>query len=203
MNHQYDVTIITVRPGTQGKALDVLKDGLDGAPDVLACWFSEIGALNNILLLRNSTDAAATLASRQVALTSRNPFGIGEFITHMAMDTYTAFDFMAPIKPGTIGPCFEVRTYVLRPDGLSPTIDLWRKHVPARAAISPLLTAMTSATGTVARFMHIWPYKSLDERARLRAQAVTEGVWPPPGGPGHNVVMQSDIYLAAPFSPLR
>jgi hypothetical protein len=28
---------------------------------------------------------------------------------------------------------------------------------------------MTSLTGAVVRFMHIWPYETLDERTRLRA----------------------------------
>jgi hypothetical protein len=58
-------------------------------------------------------------------------------------------------------------------------------------------------TGAVIRFMHIWPYKSFDERARLRDKAVADGVWPPPGGPGHLVSQQVDIYLPAPFSPMR
>ena len=65
------------------------------------------------------------------------------------------------------------------------------------------VTAMTSVTGTVTRFMHIWPYRSLDERMRLRAKAVDDGVWPPPGGPGYLASQQSDIYLPAPFSPLQ
>jgi hypothetical protein len=51
--------------------------------------------------------------------------------------------------------------------------------------------------------MHIWPYKSLDERARLRAKAVADKVWPPPGGPDHLTRMQNDIYMPTPFSPLR
>jgi hypothetical protein len=69
--------------------------------------------------------------------------------------------------------------------------------------VSPLLAAMTSLTGTVIRFMHIWPYKSFDERARLRDKAVADRVWPPPGGPSHLVSQQVDIYLPAPFSPMR
>jgi len=64
-------------------------------------------------------------------------------------------------------------------------------------AISPVLAAMTSVTGAVTRFLHVWPYKSFDERARLRAKAAAEGVWPPPGGPGHLVSQQVDIYLPA------
>ncbi|HUD85437.1 MAG TPA: NIPSNAP family protein, partial [Xanthobacteraceae bacterium] len=89
------------------------------------------------------------------------------------------------------------------PGGLAPTIELWRKAVPGRMTVSPVLAAMTSVTGAVTRFLHIWPYKSFDERARLRDNAVADGVWPPPGGPGHLASQQVDIYLPAPFSPLR
>jgi hypothetical protein len=51
--------------------------------------------------------------------------------------------------------------------------------------------------------MHIWPYRSLDERQKLRAHAIASGVWPPPGGPDKFLTQQTDIYLPAPFSPLR
>ena len=86
---------------------------------------------------------------------------------------------------------------------LPPTIEAWRKSVPGRLPLSPVLAAMTSVTGAVTRFMHIWPYKSFDERARLRDKAVADGVWPPPGGPSHLLSQQVDIYLPAPFSPMR
>ena len=51
--------------------------------------------------------------------------------------------------------------------------------------------------------MHIWPYRPLDERQRVRAVAVAKGVWPPVGGPAHLTTMSSTIYLPAAFSPLR
>lgn len=63
--------------------------------------------------------------------------------------------------------------------------------------------AMVSVMGAVTRFIQIWPYKSLDERTRLRAEVIADGVWPPPGGPSHLATQQSDIYLSAAFSPLR
>ena len=61
---------------------------------------------------------------------------------------------------------------------------------------------MTSVTRAI-RFMHIWPYKSFDERARLWGKAVAARLWPPPGGPSYLVSQQVDIYLPAPFSPMR
>jgi hypothetical protein len=62
---------------------------------------------------------------------------------------------------------------------------------------------MTAVSGPVIRFMHIWPYPSLNDRARLREKAVADGVWPPPGGPTLLASQQSDIYLPAPFSPMK
>jgi hypothetical protein len=111
--------------------------------------------------------------------------------------------FMQQMRPGAHGPYFEVRTYLLKPGGLPKTIDMWTKAVPARLEISPMLAAMYSVTGTVTRFMHIWPYRSLDERQRLRAKSVADRVWPPPGGPDQLATMQSDIYLPLSFSPIK
>ena len=203
MAEPYDVTIATVRPGTHPQALARLEKTLVDDLNLLACWYSEIGALNRILIIRKSGDAAKTIADRFAALTAWNPFGIGEFITELSLDSYVPFDFMPPLRPGAYGPCYEVRSYVLKPDGLAPTIELWRKAVPRRAGVSPLLAAMVAATGAAIRFMHVWPYKTYDERARLREKAVADGVWPPPGGPGHLISQQADIYLPAAFSPMR
>jgi hypothetical protein len=195
--------IATVRPGTHPQALAALDKTLAGDSNLLACWYSDIGALNRILIIRKSVDADAAIENRFAALNARSPFGIGEFITDLSLDTYVPFDFMPPLQPGAFGPCYEVRSYMLKPDGLTPTVELWRKAVPARARVSPVLAAMVAVTGTAIRFMHIWPYKTYDERARLREKAVADGVWPPPGGPGHLISQQADIYLPAAFSPLR
>jgi hypothetical protein len=199
----YDVTIVTVRPGTHPQALAILGKTLADDPALLACWYSDIGAVNQILLIRQAGDIGPTLDARLALLQSRNPLGIGEFITTAAMDIFVAFDFISPLRAGVFGPCYEVRTYLLRPDGLVPTVELWRKAVPGRSTVSPVLAAMTSVTGAVTRFMHIWPYKSFDERARLRDKAVADGVWPPPGGPGYLLSQQVDIYLPAGFSPMK
>jgi hypothetical protein len=199
----YEIATVTVRPGTHPQALAVLEKTLTDDPSLLACWYSEIGALNRILIIRKSADAAATIGHRLAALSARSPLGLGEFIADLSLDTYVSFDFMPPLQAGTVGPCFEVRSYGLKPDGLAPTIELWRKAVPPRAQVSPVLAAMVAVTGAATRFLHIWPYKTFDDRARLRAKAVADGVWPPPGGPSHLISQQADIYLPAAFSPIR
>jgi hypothetical protein len=108
-----------------------------------------------------------------------------------------------PIKPGQYGPIFEVRTYRFKPNGLAPTLKAWDDAVPGRQKLSPILAAMFSVSGVTTRFIHIWPYPSLEVRAATRKTAIETGVWPPKGGPDHLLTMRNDIYLPAPFSPIR
>jgi hypothetical protein len=202
----YDVTIITVRPGMHPDALARLKQQRSpatSADDLLACWYSELGALNQILLLRSCDDDARLAARHAEILQSSNPFGLSDLITAITMDTYVAFPFMPAMSGGRFGPIYEVRTYGLKPDRLAKTIALWRDAVPGRTTVSPLLAAMYSVTGPSIRFMHIWPYASLDERQRLRTKSVADGVWPPPGGPEQLLSQQADIFLPADFSPMQ
>ena len=202
----YDVTNLTVRPGTTPKALPRIEQWLREAPStgrLLACWFTELGALNLIMLIREYAGEAAVSADRDAVVRSGNPYGVADLTVATSSDTYRSFPFIAPMQAGTIGPVFEVRTYALKPDGLAPTIELWKAAVPNRAKLSPLLAAMYSLGGGMPRFMHIWPSASLDERQRIRGEAVRIGVWPPPGGPDQLLAQQADIYFAAPFSPIR
>jgi hypothetical protein len=203
MAQAYDVTVVGVRPGTHPQVLGVLGQSLPADPALLGCWYCDIGAVNQILIIRKAGDAAGALDARFAAQNAANPLGIGEFITAMSMDTYVSLDFIAPMQPGAFGPVYEVRSYVLKPGSLPAIIDAWRKSVPGRMTISPVVAAMTSVSGAMARLLHIWPYNSFDERARLREKAVAEGVWPPAGGPGLLVSQQVDIYLPAAFSPMK
>lgn len=202
---QYDVTILTVRPGTHGKALPRIQAWIEANPvkgEFLACLFSDIGTLNQILLLHGYADAAALAADREQAAKSDNPFGCLEFIAGISRDTYTPFLRGAdPARPAGTR---------VRGAHLSAQAGLAHAHhggVARRRAepmkVSPMVTAMYTLAGPMPRFMHIWPYPSLDERARIRAKAVEMGVWPPPGGPDHLMAQQTDIFLPAAFSPMR
>ena len=73
----YDVTIITVRPGTEHKALARLAETLPAllGGDLLACWRSDIGALNRILLIRAAPDAARILRRSGKAAADRQSAG--------------------------------------------------------------------------------------------------------------------------------
>lgn len=203
---RYDLTTLVVRPGTTPKALPRLQQwlgesGLGGK--LLACWFTELGALNQILLIREYAGDAEIAADRDAIVRSANPYGIADLTTGATADTYASFPFIPPMQPGNAGPIFEVRAYILKPDGLPKTIELWQAAVPNRIKLSPLLAALYSISGSTPRFVHIWPYTGLDARQNIRGEAVKAGVWPPPGGPDQLLAQQADIFLPAPFSPIR
>jgi hypothetical protein len=200
----YDVMTIGVQPGSGSRALAKLNEGLRTPSlrgELLACWHGEIGVLNRILLIRGYADIGALEADRRSLTVEANPLGLGELVTASDWDLYVPFEFIEPMRPGSKAAFYEVRTYTLKPDGLVPTIEAWRQALPARAKLSRVLMAMHT-TGPTPRFMHIWPYDSLNDRQRIRAQAVAEGIWPPPGGPGRLLSQQTDIYIPAAFSPI-
>jgi hypothetical protein len=202
----YDVTIITVKPNTHSKALPPLEQWLKANPrrgEFLACLASDIGDVNQILLLHHYANEADLAADRDAVARDANPFGCLELTERRSTNTFQQFPFLAPLKPGNYGPIFEVRTYLLKPTGLPPTIAAWEKAAPARQKLSPILAAMYSVTGEVTRFMHIWPYPDLVTRANIRKTAIDTAVWPPPGGPDQLLRMHTDIYLPAAFSPIR
>ncbi len=202
----YDLTTITVRPATHGKALPRIEEFLksfSAKGEFLGCLYCELGALNRILLIHRYDTDGDLNADRRRIVESENPYGAGEFITVLAMNTFVLFPFLPPLKGGQYGPIFEVRDYLIKPSGLSFTLKAWEAKLPERIKLSPMIAALYAIGGPTLRFVHIWPYPSLDERARIRAKAIETGVWPPPGGPDQLLVMQSEIFLPAAFSPIR
>ena len=202
----YSVCSIEVPPGKVNDALarfgQAVAAGTVGG-ELRACWYCEIGRLNRILAISAHEGPEALAAAQQSAMTSSDPYGVAELATQLASDAYVAFPEFDVLPPGSVGPVFEVRQYHLRKAGLAPTVELWGRVAKARAKLSPLATVMYAVNGLVPRFMHIWPYRSLNDRMQIREDAVKQGLWPPPGGLAHIESMQSEIFLPAAFSPVH
>ena len=201
----YEIATLTVKLGHAAKAVAGIGDYV-GASDangtLLGCWASEIGELNQLLVLRSFRDHEAWRAERERTLRTTNPFGAGEAITEMSFDTYAPFPFLPPVVPGKYGSVYEIRTYRLRHGGVPPTIAAWDAAMPERGKLSPLSIVMYALDGPP-RFTHIWPFASLDARTTLRAESVAKGIWPPKGGPDWLTGnMRSIIALPTAISPL-
>ncbi|MBV8770117.1 MAG: NIPSNAP family protein [Hyphomicrobiales bacterium] len=201
----YELAKLTVQIGSTSKALPGIKAFVEEGKargELLGCWASEIGELNKIAVLRGFSDSEGLRAERKRLLESSNPFGCRDVLTHMEADSYAPFPDLPPIETGAFGPVYEIRSYALKPGMLAHVMASWRTSLPARIKLSRNLIVMHTIDGPP-RFTHIWPYASLEQRAEIRATAVSTGVWPPKGGSDHLAIMTNGIWLPTEISPLK
>ena len=134
-----------------------------------------------------------------------------EFIVNMRSEIMIPFSFSPELKPAKLGPYYEMRIYTLANGAQLPKLQaLWEKGLPERTKISPLCAAWHSELGALNQFIHIWPYKSVDERNAVRDKAKATGMWPPSvlakkeGLPPYDIAKQENkILMPASFSPLQ
>jgi hypothetical protein len=199
---RYELATLSIGLGTAVKAAEAIAAYAGaGAGTLLGCWASDIGALNSVAVLRGFADDAELARERDRTLRSSNPFGCADYLTRLSLDSYAPFPDLPPVETGAFGPVYEIRTYILKPGGLTPTFEGWAEKLPGRTALSKMLVAMYALDGTP-RITHIWPYASVNDRARLRAESVQKGTWPPKSAVWLTPEMHSTIYLPTAVSPL-
>ena len=199
------VTYLDLRPQTIAPALKGVERWLRGEGKrgtLHACWYSNLGATNRILVWRGFDDSDALVQEQLRLVSGADPFGAGEYIAGLSSNIFHEIDFVGPPSHEVRGPLFEVRDYVLRFDGLDRLFDLWRPALPARLALAPWVTALYSLTGAAPRVLHIYPWASLAQRNAVRDGAQAVG-WPPPDAPKQIERQESTIYLASATSPLQ
>ena len=176
---RYELATLHVERGAMPKAAPPIAGfAAAGSGRLLGCWAADVGALNTLFVLRGFAGDAELNQERERTLHSANPFGCAEFLTGMSLDSYVPFPGQAPIDAGAFGPVYEIRTYAVRPGGLEATLSAWSERIAFRTAFSRLLVAMYAQSGAP-RITHIWPYADTNERARVRAESVKSGTWPP------------------------
>ena len=206
----YELATLTLPFGSAGQAathVQAYATAAEAKGELLGCWFTDIGPLNQMIVLRGFADLATLQAERERTQQSASPFGCGDLFQSLEQHSYRGFPWMKPVRPsaesGVKGPVYEIRSYGIKPGGVQATIDLWQQYLPPREALSPCVVAMVALDGPL-RFTNIWAYPTLDARSQARADAVAQGIWPPKGGPAHlTTSMVSTIALPTAVSPLK
>ena len=206
----YELATMTLPFGTAGQAAQGVQaycTSPKAGGELLGCWFTDIGVLNQMLVLRGFDTLDALQTERARTQQSPNPYGCGEVFQTLEQHSYQGFPWMKPVRPsaesGITGRVYEIRTYGIKTGGVQPTIDLWEQHVPPRDKLSPCVVAMVALDGPL-RFTNIWAYPDLNTRSQARANAVAQGIWPPKGGPAHLTThMVSTIAMSTAVSPLK
>lgn len=202
----YDLTILSLLPNTLGAVMPLLPEtykNFSSTGKTLGAFSCEFGVLNRFAFLTQYDRIDELTAERARLMQTENPYGIGQYLGGVNSTAFKALSFAKPIVAGTYGPFYEFRTYTLAPNGLADTEAAWAKIIDRRTEMSPLLTNMASIEEGPQKMVHIWPYKTIEDRVVARGQASKEGIWPPPGGSGHLTNLQSELFVATSFSDLK
>lgn len=170
----------------------------------LAAFFhTEIGPLNQVIHIWPYENLAERERIRGEAVAAGDwPPDIGEFIVRMESEIMIPYEFSPELKPGKLGPYFEIRSYQLAYGQVKVMPERWMPTLEARTQLSPLVAVWHTELGPLNKLFHIWGYESLDQRAEVRKEASRTGIWPGKGGEPQ-VSMENKIVVPASFSPLQ
>lgn len=168
-------------------------------------WRTEVGTLNQIIHIWPYENLGERDRIRAEAVkTGVWPPKIADFILEMESKILHPAPFSPHFEPGEHGALYEFRTYTYNPGAIPKVIEAWSPLVKTRSAISPLVFAGFTDIGALNQWVHVWAYKNMGERERLRAQAMKPGVWPPPRHESVTLHRQASTFaVPASFSPLR
>lgn len=169
-----------------------------------AFWRSEIGNVNQVIHIwpYDSFEQRAQVrvaASQEGKYPPRNVQGlIGETV-----EILNPTPLMRPWgEVQELGKIYEVRTYAIKPGSVGGMIKAMEKSLPEREKLSPLAGCWYTEFGELWKWIHVWPYESLDERAVIRAKAMELPSWPP-ATKEFILNQESRIMIPAPFSTMR
>jgi hypothetical protein len=201
----YEFRTYTLHPRTLPEFIKRFGEALErrlAYSKLAAFWYTEIGPLNQVIHVWPYENALERSRIRAQAVKDGVwPPKTSEFVAEMKSELLEPLPFSPPMSPSNDGPYFEMRSYTLRPGTIPDMAKNWQERLPARCKLSPLTGLFTSDVGGLNQWVHIWAYKSLDQRVAVRDSARASGVWPPPGG--NTLRQESKILLAAPFSPIK
>ena len=95
---------------------------------------------------------------------------------------------------------YEIRTYRIAPGSLAEVEKRFGEGYEYRKKYSELTAFLHTEIGTLNEIVHIWGYRDLADRARIRAEAAKEPNWPPKIGEFVRA-MKSEIVNPFAFVP--
>jgi hypothetical protein len=172
---------------------------------IVGFFHTDVGPLNEVIHIWPYKDLEERRKIREAAATDPGwPPNNNEYITNQRVEVVTPFPFSPDWQTGKQGPVFELRQYSYRPGALPSIMEHWEKALPKRLELSNLMLIGNVEFGPTANsFVHIWAYESMNHRNEVRAKAIADGIWPPPGGKENYLTQHSKIMLPAGFSPTQ
>jgi len=170
-------------------------------------WHTEFGPLNQVVHIWPYNDLHHRTAVRDAmakdAELSAIPGG-RDLIVAQEADIVIPAPFMQPLEARDFGTgnVYEMRIYSYLPGEISKVLEAWGKAVPGREKLSPLAFCGSTELGGLNKFIHVWVYKDLNERTRIREESRKGGQWPPQAGVRPHR-QENKVLIPAAFSPIR
>ena len=101
-----------------------------------------------------------------------------------------------------LGNIYEMRVYTMKPGSMPEIIKRWGEAIAIREKYSPLAACWYTEFGGLNKWIHVWPYQSLAEREKIRAEAMKDPNWPPAT---REFIQRQDVKILSPaaFSPMH
>lgn len=202
----YEFRTYDLKPRTLGQYGPTVEKALAGGrldhSPLFGYWYSEFGRLNQALHVwpYESLDERLEIRQKTIGVGSWPP-ATGDLLVGQRSDIFLPAPFNDESITGAQGPFYELRLYTYGTGEIPKVIDAWSKSIDERRKHSPFIGAWFSEHGDLNQWAHIWAYKSLEERSRVRTEMIERKIWPAPGGPAPRIQMSS-LFNPFSFSPL-
>ena len=172
---------------------------------ILGFFHTEFGPLNEVIAIWPYADLGERTRLRAEASKDPDwPPDISEFIVNQKVEIVVPFEFSPAWTPGNDGPYYELRQYTFRPGSLGNVMKNWQTALPERMKFSkPALLGSVEMGPTANSFIHLWAYRSMEERDKARSGAGATGIWPPAGGREYYTRQENKLLMPAAFSPAQ
>lgn len=172
-----------------------------------AFWHTEFGALNQVIHAWPYEDLQHRMAVREAMANDdelRQVPGGRDLIVAQESDIMIPAPFMRPLGSQSYGTgnVYEMRIYTYAPGDIPAVIKGWSEAIAEREKFSPLAACWSSELGQLNQWVHIWAYKDLNERARVRTESRQSGKWPAQTGV-RPIRQENKLLIPAAFSPLQ
>ena len=168
-----------------------------------AFWHTEVGMLNQVIHVWTYDDLGQRTQIRAEAAKDPNwPPQTGDVVLNMESEILIPAPFMRPETDQQLGNIYELRTYTYKPATIPEVVKRWTESIPHREKYSPMAGCWYSELGGLNKWFHLWAYKDMTDRDRVRAEAVKDPHWPP-DTEGMILKMENKIMVPASFSRMK
>ena len=209
----YELRTYTLVPGTQAKYIQLSAEvGRKARGDrygkLEGHWYSEFGTLNQAVHLWSYAGLderdrlRAELAKNEEWTKGYLPQTRGMIAAQENKILRAAVDLTPPTDTGHV---YELRWYRTQVGKAPEWINHFKGILPLREKYTRRVGLWTSEIGSLYEVVHLWAYKSLDERAAQRARLAQDPEWQTFLGTSTPLLlqMQSTILNPSPHSPMR